>query len=260
MLNLSRYFNFFITKIYMGFIEIKEYKVNTLIILLNDIIYMYITFIFINLFSNLTSYFDTWSNFDKFTYLILLYSGVRIMRYFLLRRFSQKLKSGELNLYLTRPLNPFIFAATNGINSVTVFSTFPVIISFIYIIIVGSYQNILLTILLHIFGIFYFALILNVCMSFAFFMKEFFLGRFITDDLVPLSEKFTPASFSGNNILEMLFYLLPTSFYGYLCIELLKGNFIVLDYMFYGFLVFTILLVLLIIMWKFGLKRYEAFG
>lgn len=58
----------------------------------------------------------------------------------------------------------------------------------------------------------------------------------------------------------MLTYLLPTSFYGYLTMEVLKGNLIILEYFNLAAYLFLILLCILYFQWKIGLKKYEAFG
>jgi hypothetical protein len=43
-------------------------------------------------------------------------------------------------------------------------------------------------------------------------------------------------------------------------LELLNGDFIFLNYVYLGLSSFMLFLFLLILMWKLGLKRYEAFG
>jgi ABC-type uncharacterized transport system permease subunit len=260
MNNSTRYFNYFITKINLGLKEGKEYKVNIVSILFSDFGYMFVTYLFLTLFSDLSSYFQNWSNFDKFTYIILIYAGMRFMRFFMLWRFSRSLKNGDLNSYLVRPLHPYFFASTTAINGAVVFTTIPVLILFFFIIGISSYENKLLSFLLHLFGTLYFVLILNVIQSLNFFMRDTFFYDFFFNQITPVTERFTPKAFEGNNFMESFIYLLPTSFYGYMVLELLNGDFIFLNYVYLGLSSFMLFLFLLILMWKLGLKRYEAFG
>lgn len=72
------------------------------------------------------------------------------------------------------------------------------------------------------------------------------------------NRSFTPKMLDN---LSFWFYLLPSSISGYIVIEILLGR-VQLFYDIFAYIIalFCVLVIVLYLLWHYGLRRYEAFG
>lgn len=184
--------------------------------------------------------------------------GSKVKWFFSLQFLRNHLIAGDLNLYLTKPINIFLFENMRMISGVNIIFIPLSLLLFIGFVLYGNYNNILFAFLLLIIGSILEVIFINFIESTSFFMKD---NRFLSNigyKLIYTNEKFTPIAFEK---LTSLFYLLSTSIYGYFVIEILNNRF----NQFFYFLpwiirVYFILALFTYFMWKIGLKKYEAFG
>jgi ABC-type uncharacterized transport system permease subunit len=236
----------------------KEYKVNFYSILFFDIILLGTYLLFYQIYSKFVGEIIGWNSYDFILYYFALYFGSKGKWLFSLQYFTQRLLRGDLNTILTKPVNPFLFENLKIVNGPTLILMPISFLLFLIVAIKGNYSNIFLGSLILIFGTILEIIMINFLESLAFFIKN---NRFLLEmffHTIYINEEYTPKVFEK---ISNLFYLLTTSIYGYFVVEILKSKFnlfikfIPLILIFYSIIVF-----LTFIIWKIGLKKYEAYS
>lgn len=194
-------------------------------------------------------------------YIIFCYCIGKGVRFFFLEGLSRKLLNGIMNIYLSKPVNPYFFSAIQkfrGANALT----YPLLLLIILIMIFSlDYTNYFLGLIMMIFGVAYYMIFFNFFSSISFFIKEDgMITQTFSRDINFFIEDYTPKLFYKMKFYEII-YLFPSSFFGYLTIIVFKGN--LLDFN----LFLPIVLISFIIMgignyllWHYGLKKYEVYG
>jgi len=263
--NLEKHLIFFITRFKIALQTSKEYKSNLYSHILNDLVITITYMIFFKIVLGLIGNNLNWSYFDFWIYFLLLGIAAKSMYNFTLRKFSKILLTGDFNTVQLHPINRFLNSITKRITGHSTITTFNFVIILIISIIFKSESyiliNIILATLFFIFATIYFYMYINFFESFAFFFKNIEQTvRFANNQVNYINEFYTPKVFESSKFKDF-FYLLPSALYGYLTIEILKGNyFLSLHYLYYAIIIFVIFCVSISILWKFGLKKYEAFG
>lgn len=258
-----RNLSFIGTNTILLFKSLKEYKIDLYFSLWSNFIYFITYYFFYIVLFDFLKILD-WNNFDFALFFIAMWIGSLNTLNFSFRNFKQTLISGGLNINLTRPTNVFVttsFDTTSGRNLFTVILNS--ILFFICALFFGySLKSTLISYFILTVGTFSFILITDAVMLLSFYIKEIqsFYTKFVKD-VIYLNEKFTPLMFEGNNILRNIFFILPSAFYGFFTIEVLKGRFdLMLQYL-PNFLILNFFLIIFIyFIWNKGLKSYEAFG
>lgn len=255
----KRNYNTLVEGIKIGIKNAIEYKVNIYFsIALRIVIFSIFSSIYI-LFEELIFSHLNWTIQDFQLALLLILFFDHIFFLFFIEKLNTLLLSGDLNSILNKPTNPFIlvnYKLINGQDFVTPLFLFPFIIYFIL-----NYSfNILLFLILIIIIIFFNLIFVQFIGSFAFFSKEFPRLLFGVDKEIKRTiRNFTPKVFDFSSF-GFIVYLLPTSLMGFGLVEFLLGRYYILSYFIISFIISIVLCVITILMWRYGLKRYEAFG
>ena len=249
----------FMKEVYsQAFKQIKEYPINFFSVVYFDISLTGVYLFFYSIIQSLSVNFLNWTYLD----FILLYVTIQMVNkatyFFILRGLNKQLLSGELNVWKCKPISPFIGMSSRAKDG-AIFTTLLFIPFFIVLYIYGSYQNLLLGILLLLFGLVYYTIYSDFFESIAFFIKQNNFIIRISKDVAYLNDRFTPKVFEGSR-LNFLFYL-PTALFGFYFIEVVNNRFDYLIQHISGILISFLLFVIgTYIMWYYGLKKYEAFG
>ncbi len=259
--SIQKYVDYIKEQSLLGLKTIKEYKTNSYLMILLDVVtfgVMMLTYMI--LMRTLPEVF-IWDLYDFFLFYGITLMLWKLMWMHTLRQFNATLLSGELNIYRTKPFNVYFLTTSKWINV-----SFANQISniFLYGIILGifltqEYSNLLLIHLLLIIGFIYFVVFFIFINSMFFFMKKNDFGRFL-HTIEGVLYDFTPKIFENMKLGNILL-LFPAAISSYFIIEIANNRFdVYLHYLPYALLVFLFLLLSIIIMWHYGLKKYEAFG
>lgn len=256
----KRHLDYFLTKIYLSKQKMKEYKIDFYSMLFFDIILLITHMISYFVLGGLIFSILKWNLGDFFLLFCFGLLAWKILWIHTLRHFSSRLLKGDLNIYLIRPMNVYFSTTTEYVNFQNLISGLGLFLMAIsYILISETYTNYLLGFGVFIFGTLYLIVFNNFLYSFAFFLKknEFILDIFMTTDSIV--DKYTPKTFESFPV-KIIFYLFPMSI-GYFMVETLNGRIIEFYYYLHYLLISFFVMVLgIILMWHYGLKKYEAFG
>ena len=249
----------FMKQIYIqAFKQIREYPANFFSIFYFDIVLTIVYLLFYSVFQNLASLFLDWTYIDFILFLISISLVTKSMYFFIILGFRDKLLSGELNLWKSKPIHPFIGISSRSKDG-AIYTTFIFVPFLIFFCLYGDYENIFLGFFLLILSLIYYVVYIDFLESLAFIMKENSFMIRIGKDVAYLNERFTPKVFE-NSLLFILFYL-PTALFGFYFIELVNGRYdYLIQHMFGIILFFLFFLFGTYVLWKIGLKKYEAFG
>ncbi len=257
----QKYLDIFLTKCSLASKENKEYKANLWAVFLFDISVFVVFMFFFSIYGKLIGNILDWNQYDYFIYFMSLLAIGKSLSFFILRFFARDLITGELNIYLTKPISSYFMLSLKRINGATVLTT-PIVYFILLIgIIYGNYSNYFLSFILYIFGLIYYLVFYNFIKSTAFFVKNNdFLIETFNIKLNFSIEEYTPKLFE-KSLFRFIAFLLPSAIYGFCLMELLKGratDFLI--YIPYIMISFFIMFFGIILLWHYGLKKYEAFG
>lgn len=257
----EKYSEVFFTKCKLALKENKEYKAQFWSVVLFDLILVCVILIFYTIYGNLINSILNWNLIDFFLLFCFQLLAGKFFWMHNLRFFSQRLLQGELNLYLVRPINSFFISSIKFISGSNILTGIVLFVITIGTIFTNSYENILLSILIWFLGSIYYLIFVDFLYSFGFFIKESnFLVDLFNYELNFAIESYTPKMFE-NSLFKYIAFLLPSAIYGFFAVEALKGRFDLLMYFLpYILISFFIMLFGVILMWHYGLKKYEAFG
>jgi len=255
---MFRSFNFIFERVRLAFRENSEYKANLWTAILANSVRLFVLMLFFFVFENLIGEILGWSNYDFMLYSGLILAGQKVAYFVSVRKFKYHLLVGDLNIILCKPINSLLFQFFKRLHG-AVLIVCPILVSFVVILMfLGDYENYLLAIFVFLFGMAFHSLYISIFESLAFFFKESgFLVNLYTDFNYSVNG-FTPKMMEN---LSSVFYFIPGALCGYFVIEILLGRVEQLLGIF-GILclVFICLCFGLKVIWKFGLRRYEAFG
>jgi len=259
---MSKVLEFIKMRIILGLKENKEYKANLFSIFLTDIMYLITSIFFYLILQDLIG--DeilNWSAFDFMLYGFLVYLSFKFIRMLSFSSLPRFLILGKLNVILTKPITPFLFLSTQGFRGfrfVSISYLFLIILSLIFY---NNYSNIFLGILVYFYGLFYLIVLYNFLYSLSFVTKSISWIFNIYTPITMMTRNYTPKLFT-NFSWNLFFNLQPIAICGYYTIEVLKGNFLFFsnNYFLYSLIILFILIFFIYLLWKIGLKKYEAFG
>lgn len=259
--SILKHVEIFFIKCIISLKENKEYKTQLWFVILFDTILFFMMMIFYIVYGNLVFEFLEWSSYDFMVFFLIQLLTAKVLWLHFLRYFSTRLVRGDLNQVLVKPVNSYFFTNTlqiNGANIVTGIVLFFIIVFFL---IFGHYNNILLASLIWLIGTIFYIVYYNFFASLAFFMKSSdYILDMANSKLNFVVEEYTPKLFLNSGF-RWIAFLLPGSFYGFFTIEALKGRFdLLFKFLPFILLFWTVLTLFLVIAWKIGLKRYEAYG
>lgn len=258
----KRNLNYLITKLYLCLKSLKEYKIDLYFSLISNFVFLIVYYVFYIIFFNFIGILN-WNNSDYLLFFVACWIGSLNSLNFSLRNFHKTLLEGNLNRYLCIPINKYLGACLDTTSGKNLFTVILNVIVFVLIVFFVKYNVFLLlfSLLLLFVGSFSFAIITNFIFVFSFYFKGIhLLYNSFFKEVIYLNEKFTPVLFE-KNIFKSFFYMLPSAFYGYFVIEVLKGNFDkLLVYLPYFIILNLLLIILTYLIWKKGIMKYEAYG
>ncbi len=247
----------------MALKQLKEYKIDFYMGLVTNIIVSLSYVLFYLVFDNLSGGILDWEYYDFILFFFMSFFTSLLLRFFWVRSMVILLNNGNLNMVLSKPVNTFFFVIIKDLRGSIIFFTFFLgLITILLSITNTSYSNYILAYSIALIGFLIQAIFLNVIFSMAFLTKGLvkYLFSIYYHNLNTAVETYTPKFFEETN-LKYLAYMFPVSFIDYFFIEILKGNTTeVLLYLPYFLLFGIICLMILILQWHYGLKKYEAFG
>lgn len=252
---ITKYLNILLERTIIALKSTKEYKLNLYLLIFNYTFTFLTMFLFLDIYSSIIGNILSWSKLDFLLYFLLSSFSLSSLFIISLLGFKTLLLSGNLNNYLIRPTNPYIMANLNFMTGHNIILCG--IYFIIFFILSFFYKYMLLGVLFLLFGVFYFILFWNFLRSFAFFFKNIKLVYKSIWDFNEVIVSYTPVFFNKISFTQILF-LMPASIYGYITLEIIKGNF---NYFFdYIFLILLSTICLILgnyILWKFGLKNMK---
>jgi ABC-type uncharacterized transport system permease subunit len=243
-----------------------EYKTNFYMNLFEVFILSSIAFFSYFLIGGVFENFISWTLGDYVFFSFLIYICFIFGGFFSWgKRLDWQLLKGDFNIFLTKPLNPFIFYIflnLSGWALISFFGRIFFIFLTIYLFDIKLY-NLGLAFLVFMLISINFLLVFQFLEALSFFGKklsEIFGGMFYWD-IFNINMNY-PEIFFRESKLKYVLIFFSSFFVGSLLLPILR-NYEIWNFWFqiYFLVIFNlILIILLFIMWKFGLKRYEAFG
>ena len=153
--------------------ENKEYKVNLWNIFLIDLFLTLTYFLFYKIYGDLIFEILDWELYDFMISFFLVLTLSKIKHLFSFKYLLGNLLSGNLNSYLTKPVNTFIFQNLQSLTGAGIVAfIFSIFLSFYFLL---NMNNLLLVFILFLFAFLFEWLFNNFFWSFSFFMKNEFL-------------------------------------------------------------------------------------
>lgn len=256
---IQKYSNILYEKLVIALKGLKEYKANLYTVALIDLVVLAVYLVFLSVLQEYVPLLTTFSTLDYVLYYAFMLLEWKGIWFFSLINFRRSLLKGELNVSLSKPVNSFFYFSSKNINGATIISGTTLMIIIGTIIVVQEYSHILLALCSAALGILFFVLLWNVSESLAFFMKEVDFLLTTLQKTESLVKRFTPSAFDGMRINP--FYLFPAAIAGFLPMMILKGNVEMFLQLLPLILTLELGAILIIaLLWHFGLKKYEGFG
>ncbi|NQZ84986.1 MAG: ABC-2 family transporter protein [Nanoarchaeales archaeon] len=263
---IVRNLNYLKENLIICFKSLSEYKLNLFNSIFEQLIFYFILIIFgkvlISNFGDLIG----WSFIDYLLFLIIVDLSTTFTGIFVWDASVQKaIKTGSLNNFLFRPINRIIGFQFHHLNYSGLVDS---IMNFIFLFIIVFYYGIVLSNIL--FGILIFILICFHTIAIDFFIRSlsfisFGLAQTCLDLLLlgsyDISKKF-PFGFFEKMKFRFIVFIFSQFFIGSLLIPILLNkeiwNFWLQIYLLVG--MFVVFFVCGVLLWRYGLKNYQAFG
>ena len=258
-LGLQRNISFIVARLKLAFRENIEYKVNLYSAIAINIVIILVALMFFSVYIKFSGVILNWSYTDFILYSFIVLAGAKSQYIFSIRSFKLQLLKGHLNNGLIRPVNPFIFHSLFYLMG-PVLIIFPFLLFMVFsMIFYYHYANLIIFIFFFTFTFFYCSFFYSFFGSFAFFIKENDFLMTTSNSVNSIVEFYTPKMFQS--VSTTFIYFMPSALFGYVSIEILKGNTLLLSRLVPFILIsFFIIIISIYFMWKVGLKRYEAFN
>ena len=263
-LSLKLIWNYFCANFRLMWINTIEYKSNFYMNLFQLIIFSVIQIFSFYLISYAFSDYVGWDVADFYLFYVLIYFISTLSGFFSWGKdLFYVLSDGTLNIYLTKPVGSFIGYLFSVLSGWALMSfTFRIIV-FIFIYLYFSIE--IYNLFLFLFALFLVSLLLLVIyqliQSFEFIALKMSYSLENYWNIYDIFMAYPAPLFKGFPI-QLFLYFFPSFFVGYLLVPLLRGYEIWrLDLQIF-ILVFLIIFccIGIFLNWKYGLKKYEAFG
>ena len=254
---------YLIVNIKIMLLNIKEYKTNSIIQILTQIIYFYTYFLFFDILSSVIPQ-SIYSKMELLLYLIIIdmcvtFSGIFDWG----KSLKNTLVTGHLNLYLTKPKNIFYLYQLSNMNSnaLTQHITAWCIILILHLNTTLLLKVDILFICLILLVLLYYITIRLFCSSIAFFnyeLSEMLYSQFLKSGSSTF--KTYPAQFFEHMPFKRILFIFPLYFMGMIAFEYFFFNQFEIKLLILLLILISIFSLATLLFWKTGLKKYEAFG
>lgn len=254
---MNRELDVIYTKFKLGLLENKEYKINLLMVLLFDVSILLASFVLLIILEQISGI-TSWGvlEFSMFLAFALLNGKINFAITF--RDFKQILLSGDFNNYVNKPISPFIFLVTERFNGANLLSGIVIVLP-VTIVLSIFFEFTLLGWLLFIIGVVHCTLLFWFIEIIAFFLKD---NSFIA---VPIKratwffEEYVPLFLQNTSFFKFI-GVIPSVIFAFLAVDVMRGNFEYLFLLIASTISIPVLILVCIIMWRGGIKKYEAYG
>ncbi|MCH8519808.1 MAG: ABC-2 family transporter protein [Nanoarchaeota archaeon] len=174
------------------------------------------------------------------------------------RDFKQVLLRGDFNLFLIRPIHPFLFLFSQRFNGANLLSGIVIVLP-ITILLSLFFEHIILGWILFIIGVIHCTVLFWFIELVAFFLKD---NSFISTPIKRATwffEEYVPLFLQNTSFFNIL-GVIPSVIFAFLAVDVMNGNFEYLFLLIASVISIPILSFFCIILWKFGIKKYEAYG
>jgi len=247
------------------FKKLVEYKTNFLMVFFVQIIHMIVYWLMmIFLFDNFSDL-GNWA-FEEFVLFFILndflivFSGIFIWKSWI----ANSIIKGDFNNYLNKPINPYLFFFFLNMNFDSI--VYGIVASFLYFGVLVFYGVSLVNVFLGS-GLLFLVFIFFVVIYEFFYSLDWILLGLTNKVWKPYSSfneifRMYPGKFFENFKFRIFLFMSPLFFVATLVVPIFRGIEVVYFFEQVCFLVtFSLFLVgLTFFVWKYGLKRYEAFG
>ena len=241
----------------------KEYKSNVLIQIITQVLYFMSYFILFYIVSsklNLT----TWSTFDFFFYIIIIDTIVTFSGIFLWKLgLKQMITTGSLSQYIVRPISPFVgFQLSNlSINGFIQFLCNMCIFIFLLNSDLVNFSFVLVDYFIMILISIFYILVRLFSASVNFF--SFGLSHFLYFEFfksASSSFKMFPSPFFNNFPYQKFLFIFPNFYIGSILFNHMETGILNIKFILILISLILFLICFIIFNWKYGLKKYEAYG
>lgn len=260
---MNREVEYFIQNFKQMLLFCKEFKMNTIFQIFNQVVYFFVYYLFFDVLSSVVVGLE-YSKLELFVYLILIDMCVTFWGMFDWGKpLKRDIPTGKLNLYVCRPLNPFYLYQFSRLNSnafIQHMTAWIILISILYFSTINLEIS-LLSISLFLLVLFYYGLIRVFCNVIAFF--NFALSDILYHNVFRAgssSFKQYPAQFFEFFPYKRFLIIFPMYFMGALFFEYALFEQFEMSLLISLIVLNIVTLSITIILWKFGLKKYEAYG
>lgn len=254
---MNRNIEFILTKINLGMLENREYKINTIMVLLFDSSIVLVTLILLLVLEQVSSI-TNWTINQYILFILFALVNGKIAFALTFRNFNQLLLSGDFAMYLNKPISPFLFLLTQQFNGANMLSlliiAFPLAIGFSLL-----QEYVLLAWIIFFIGtIQCLTLFWSVELTSFFAKNNEFISR-PTKRLVWFFEEYVPLFFKNTSFFSLL-GLIPSVIFSFLAVEVARGSFEYVYLLYYAIPTIPLFALLSYVMYKKGIEKYEAFG
>jgi len=267
---IKYYLNFFITCFKISLKQTFEFKYNFYSAFFLGLIYTTTLVFFAHIFADLTYEVIGWQFVDFILFIFIMgifldFTGIFWYGYH--QNLPTVLKNGIFNTWLCKPGNPFwIFLLKDRYNPIVfIMIDFLIYIPFLSYLGDWSLVNIFFGILVLLFLVFVNILFIHFLISFSWIAVElgdWLVGTLYWGAIVGEFKNYPFQIFNNSSILKYCFAVLPLYFVSMVLVPLIsKGVFPIDVYQFA--ILFSVVVVCVVgiwFNWRYGLKRYEAYG
>ncbi len=263
---MNFYLNFILTNIAIMWKRLIEYKASFYSAFFEQLFFIPGYFLFIYVISSSFSEVLTWTPMYIFLFVMLedtlrTLAGVFAWKSEFL---SDMIKKGDLNNMIFRPkgvLFKYYFTDLSPSSFTYVIINIPAIIGLLCYLNISIYSLFLLFIFSLLITILYFSFY-NLVYVFAFFIID--IEKMLVNLFFKSNSLFIqyPAPFFTNFSVYKLFYIFPAFILGYILIPIIENNesFNILELLLIVVGVIIVMNMIISLLWKIGLKKYEAYG
>jgi len=264
--NFKHYFNYFKENFKISLKERLEYKVNFFTSLVYELSDVALVIFFSYIFSNFLGDDLNWHFIDFiilafFGNLIHIFSGT----FWYSKQLNWRIKKGDLNQFLYRPGNKILnYILSKGYNGV-IHLIVDIIIYLPFLIILTNFT----------FLSFIYCLLVSILLIYLFIITFYFLdswswhtlefGKILSQNILEEVNEVlyvNPGSFFKNTNFKYIFFIMPIYFVATIIVPLFQNKSV--ENLWFQIILIIIICIIFtiitIINWKYGLKKYEAFG
>lgn len=254
---MNRELDVIYTKFKLGLLENREYKINFFMVLLFDFSVIIVLLLFLLILEQ-TSSVANWSVLQYFLFIVSTLFAGKFYFGLTFRDFNRILLSGEFNMYVAKPVHPFSFLLAKNLNGANSLSLLIIVFPLISIVLF-FFEYTLFAWMILVLGVFQALVYFWLIELTAFVFKNNYFISYPMKRTLYFFEDYVPLFFQNTRFFAALAFI-PSVIYSYLVVAVASGNFEHLYFLYISTIMMVLFSVLCVMMWKRGVKKYEAYG